>query len=399
MTNLIVKSTGNKTVDKMAKIEFSGNVIPHTWFKTLMKENSKPNLNAMILLSDIVYWYRPTEIMDEKTNSFIGYAKKFKGDILQRSYQQIQDKFGLSKNQARDAIVFLEEKGVIKRIFRTITVEELKLGNVMFIDLDFERLMEITFPEIEDEKQENYYVDGEDTSESGESTDSEVAAGQTELIERFPAANESKTNKPAVNIPISNESNSYSEISYKGGVQKFPNRVIGNFRTGSSEISDDKYIDYNTKITNIDYNLSILSGNDEKNDRLEMIENLRQDYFNYFEKKLELDILRINYAHDAEKINNIRDLMIDICLQNNCQININGFPTSVELVKSRFMKLKTQHIEYILETLKKNTTKVKNIRSYLLTTIYNAPTTYEHYYDAEFNYYYNNCPTNENNSD
>ena len=58
-------STGNKTVDQVGKINFIGNVIPHTWYKTILRENGKPNVNAIIILSDIVYWYRPKEVRDE----------------------------------------------------------------------------------------------------------------------------------------------------------------------------------------------------------------------------------------------------------------------------------------------------------------------------------------------
>ena len=48
-------STGNKTVDQVGKINFIGNVIPHTWYKTILRENGKPNVNAIIILSDIVW--------------------------------------------------------------------------------------------------------------------------------------------------------------------------------------------------------------------------------------------------------------------------------------------------------------------------------------------------------
>ena len=382
---LKIKSTGNKTVDKMIRTEFSGNVIPHTWFKTLAKENGKPYLNAMVLLSDIVFWYRPTEIIDEKTNSFKGYAKRFKGDILQRSYQQIEEKFGLSRHQAGNAIVFLEEKGVIKRVFRTITAQELKLSNVMFIDLNFEKLMEITFPKIEDEDKNEPTVDEENKNESDENTDSEMTQRQTEMMDFFFDKTESKNEKTVGDKPIMNKPNTCPEISDDPPINKFTKRVIRNLQRGSSEIYKDKYIDYNTKITNIDYNLSILSNN-KVNDGLDMIDNLRQEYCNYFEENLELPILRENHPYDAEKINEIKNLLVDVCLQRNCKVNINGYPTSVEIVKSRFMDLKTQHVEYMLEALKKNTTQIRNIRSYLLTTIYNAPATYENYYSSETNH-------------
>ena len=57
-----------------------------------------------------------------------------------------------------------------------------------------------------------------------------------------------------------------------------------------------------------------------------------------------------------------------------------------EVVKSRLLKLDSEHINYVIECLQKNTTKVKNIRSYLLTALYNSYETLDHYYRSEVNY-------------
>ena len=62
-------------------------------------------------------------------------------------------------------------------------------------------------------------------------------------------------------------------------------------------------------------------------------------------------------------------------------ISSNRYPT--EVVRSRFLKLNYMHIRYVMECLEKNTTKVKNIRKYLLAALFNAPTTMDGYYRAE----------------
>ena len=87
-----------------------------------------------------------------------------------------------------------------------------------------------------------------------------------------------------------------------------------------------------------------------------------------------------------ENIDNIVDLMIDICLQEAGTVPINGSPMPVEVVKSKFLKLNSSHIEYIMDSLDRNPSEVKNIRSYLLTTIYNAPNTISQYYRSQVNY-------------
>lgn len=100
--------TGSVTVDRMSRLHISGNIIPVTWYKTIRKSTGKPNLNAIIILADIVYWYRPTEVRDEMTGELVGLKKKFHADLLQRSYQQIADQFGITKRDATNAVVELE---------------------------------------------------------------------------------------------------------------------------------------------------------------------------------------------------------------------------------------------------------------------------------------------------
>ena len=62
-------STGNRIVDEVGRINISGNIIPMVWFQAIRYPNGKPNVNAIIILADIVYWYRPTEIRDDARSS------------------------------------------------------------------------------------------------------------------------------------------------------------------------------------------------------------------------------------------------------------------------------------------------------------------------------------------
>lgn len=145
-------TTGNAKVDAMAQIQLTGNVIPQIWYRTITKDNGKPHLLAIAILSDIVYWYRPIEIRDEGTGHITGYRKKFKADILQRSYDHFSELFGESKRSVTDAVIRLEALGVIKRVLRTIDVAGMKYNNVLFIDLFPERLYELTYPDAGNDK-------------------------------------------------------------------------------------------------------------------------------------------------------------------------------------------------------------------------------------------------------
>ena len=70
-----IYSTGNTIVDENAKLNISGNIIPQTWYRTVVRESGKPNLTAIVILADIVYWYRPTEIRDESTGQVVALKK------------------------------------------------------------------------------------------------------------------------------------------------------------------------------------------------------------------------------------------------------------------------------------------------------------------------------------
>ena len=129
-------STGSPIVDRMCRLQFTGNVIPAAWYRTITRDNGKPNLTAIIILSDVVYWYRPVEIRDELTGQLCGFRKKFKADILQRNYQQLADQFGISKREAVNAVVELEKIGVVRRVFRTVRKGGMRNSNVLFLEQD-----------------------------------------------------------------------------------------------------------------------------------------------------------------------------------------------------------------------------------------------------------------------
>ena len=126
-------------------IQLKGNVIHTQWFQTIQK-GGKADLLAINILAEIVYWYKPTQIRDEVTGQHLGYKKKYKADVLQKSYDSFATLFGVSKRQVQLAVVRLEELGVIKREFRTISQGNMLMNNVLFIHLSIEKLKEISYP-------------------------------------------------------------------------------------------------------------------------------------------------------------------------------------------------------------------------------------------------------------
>ena len=92
------------------------------------------------------------------------------------------------------------------------------------------------------------------------------------------------------------------------------------------------------------------------------------------------------YPYDKKKIDELVEIMVEVCVSTAETIRIGGEDKPKEIVKSRFEKLDYSMIEYVLSCLKENTTKVHNIKNYLRTSLYNAPMTIDNYYSAEVNH-------------
>lgn len=111
----------------------------------------------------------------------------------------------------------------------------------------------------------------------------------------------------------------------------------------------------------------------------------RNEYERYFRESLSIDVLLRENLGEEETILGILDLLVDVCCSKRSVIRIAGDDKPLAVVKSRFMKLNAEHIRYVLKCLSENTTRVRNIRQYLLTALYDAPATIRPFYQAWVN--------------
>ena len=147
------------------------------------------------------------------------------------------------------------------------------------------------------------------------------------------------------------------------------------------------------KTNSIYNNLSYNKENDTESDQIgssqiRSIDGMTtmQAYGSLIKENIDYDNLLISHPFEQELIQGIYELILETVLCQNEEILIasNWYP--VQLVKSKFLKLRYSHIEYVIECLKKNTSKVKNIKKYMLAALFNAPTTIDGYYQAEVNH-------------
>ena len=109
-------------------------------------------------------------------------------------------------------------------------------------------------------------------------------------------------------------------------------------------------------------------------------------YAEIIKENLDLEIMYERYPFDRELLDGIYDLILEIvlCKSGSVIIARNEYP--VQLVKSKFLKLNGMHLEYVMGCMRSNTSKVRNIKKYLLAALFNAPTTISGYYQAEVNH-------------
>ena len=111
-----------------------------------------------------------------------------------------------------------------------------------------------------------------------------------------------------------------------------------------------------------------------------------RSYRQILKENIDYDILKQNLGYNADILDEILDIMVDTLSSTKTTIRIGGQDFYGEVVRSRLLKLNSEHINYVIDCLKENTTKVRNIRAYLLTALYNAPTTISSYYTALVNH-------------
>ena len=175
----------------------------------------------------------------------------------------------------------------------------------------------------------------------------------------------------------------FAGLLQKRHFQTCQNDTSGSVQMTSLDVS--KGHSNNTEINNTEYNKTDLIYLSGKDDPKEKCDGYTQ-YRNYFLEQLEFDNLLGEYPYDTDTLNEIMELLVEtVCSKREC-IRVCGEDKPAEVVKSRLMKLTNEHIRYVMDSLKENTTKVRNIKQYLLAVLYNAPITISSYYSALVNH-------------
>lgn len=175
----------------------------------------------------------------------------------------------------------------------------------------------------------------------------------------------------------------FSTLLQNRHFQKCQNDTSKSVKTTSLDMSDRH--SNKTNINNTEFNKINPIYPPESDDGYDGLDEYKQ-YRDYFLDQLEFDVLLANHPYDGEVLNEILELLVETVCSKRQYLHVCGEDKPAEVVKSRLMKLTSDHIEYVLDCLKSNTTAIKNIKRYLLATLYNAPVTISSYYSALVNH-------------
>ena len=219
-----------------------------------------------------------------------------------------------------------------------------------------------------------------------------------EMEEKYPESAENT--KKYENQTSRSMKTELSEVP-ESNFQKYENQTSGSVKTILQEVPEsngNKTDNNNTEYSDIDFSKTDISDTEDylsypsyaagktKEETMDEIERMNA-YRTLIRENISYEAFEHRGYGTKEEVDELVELMVEAMMLPKGQlIRIAGADRPAEIVKSRFMQLRYPHIEYVTECLKNNTTKVGNIKAYLLTTLYNSVMTMDHYYHAEVNH-------------
>lgn len=166
-----------------------------------------------------------------------------------------------------------------------------------------------------------------------------------------------------------------SDISTTSG-RKNRRVLVGKIDSNNNNSNDTELINNN--------HINLSTEESQQMDEMDKINQEALAYIEIIKENIEYDIMMSSQEwQDRDMYNELFEIICDVVCVPKKSVRIGGENYPYNLVKSKFLKLNSSHLQYVIGCMQRNTTKVSNIRAYLITALYNAPNTMGHYYSAE----------------
>lgn len=269
----------------------------------------------------------------------------------------------------RDKTISLKAKGLLSQMFSLPDSWDYTLKGLAHINREGIDAIRAAIRELE---QAGYIVRERVRDEKGmlRGTKYKVYAEPRRPVSGYPALENPTLDNPTLDVPTQ------AEPTQAEPTQENQTQLNIDIRNKEPSITDPVTIDsFSSGVRP-----SVLANLEAK--RKEAICRDIDVYREIIKENIDYDILLSDMPYDRDRLEEILELMAETVCSTKKYIRAAGADYPADVVRSRLMKLNSEHIKFVFDCLKENTTKIRNIKQYLLTTLYNAPTTIGNYYSA-----------------
>ena len=184
--------------------------------------------------------------------------------------------------------------------------------------------------------------------------------------------------------------------SIEMGTSEVTEKHLGSYRINTSEVSENnlqevpKTVPLNNKTYKNHSDQSNIESNHIRSDhdgiRCKQGAQTVDVYSELIKNNIDFEFLLQEHERETDLVEEIFQLILEVVMTEKDTVRIAKEQYPAGFVKSKFLKLNHSHIEYVLECMSKNTTEIRNIKQYLLTVLFNAPSTMGSYYKAAVNH-------------
>ena len=291
---------------------------------------------------------------------------------------EIQEDLGFSKKKAIEYLAELESFGLVEKKRRGLGLPSILYVKSFLIQRDYAK---------KDANEADEISRGHENGTSGEFdiAASKVKKGQTVAKGNLKGVRSTENSVRNTNEGTSRSVDSDTSRSNDMGTSRGSMWTPQEVSVLAPLINNTKENDL--KESNIKSNHIISAKMQGPNERADGDMMSEMDaYEEIIKENISFDDLLVAYPYETETIEGIKQLILETVLNKNDTMVIASNTYPVALVKSKFLKLNYSHIEYVMDCFKSNTSKVKNIKKYLLAALFNAPSTMDSYYRAEVNH-------------
>ena len=211
--------------------------------------------------------------------------------------------------------------------------------------------------------------------------------GEPESQPKSPSNTDASTEVRKSNFKgFENQTSRSSEIELqevrKPNLQVFGNQTSRGSETELAEVREANANYNNTNYTDLSYNNQSNQSESKVEETIDVMDDVNA-YIEIIKENIEYEHYMKYSTQDKGLYDELFEVICEVVCVKHKTVKIGGDDYPYELVKSKFLKLNSSHLEYVMECMKNTTTKITNIKAYMVTALYNAPNTINHYYQQE----------------